>query len=72
MNTERASPRYTDIDIWEPSDIAEAMIEGQFTAVAAVRAARNALVASLLLPLPKDFAPNTVTMKVGFRLDDDE
>ena len=44
MNTERASPRYTDIDIWEPSDIAEAMIEGQFTAVAAVRAARGALV----------------------------
>jgi protein TonB len=30
------------------------------------RAARNALVASLLLPLPKDFAPDTVTMKVGF------
>ena len=48
MNTERASPRYTDIDIWEPSDIAEAMIEGQFTAVAAVRAARNALVEASL------------------------
>jgi|SoiMethySBSTD1v2_1073268.scaffolds.fasta_scaffold00330_40 TonB family protein len=30
------------------------------------RAARNALVASLLLPLPADFAPQTVTMKVGF------
>ena len=30
------------------------------------RAARNALVASLLLPLPADFAPPTVTMKVGF------
>lgn len=48
MNTERASPRYTDIDIWDPSDIAEAMIEGQFTAVAAVRAARNALVEAAL------------------------
>src|SRR6267154_196298 len=48
MNTERASPRYTDIDIWEPSDIAEAMIEGQFTAVAAVRAARFALVGAAL------------------------
>ena len=48
MNTERASPRYTDIDIWDPSDIAEAMIEGQFTAVAAVRAARNALVEASL------------------------
>ena len=30
------------------------------------RAARNALLASLLLPLPADFAPTTVTMKVGF------
>jgi TonB family protein len=30
------------------------------------RAARNALLASLLLPLPKDFAPATVAMKVGF------
>ena len=30
------------------------------------RAARNALVASRLLPLPADFAPKTVTMKVGF------
>lgn len=40
MDTERASPRYSDIDIWDPSDILEAMIEGQFAAVAAVRAAR--------------------------------
>jgi protein TonB len=30
------------------------------------RSARNALVASRLLPLPADFAPTTVTMKVGF------
>jgi N-acetylmuramic acid 6-phosphate etherase len=43
METERASPRYSDIDVWEPSDILEAMIEGQFTAVAAVRAARPAI-----------------------------
>jgi N-acetylmuramic acid 6-phosphate etherase len=43
MDTERASPRYSDIDVWAPVDIAEAMIEGQFTAVAAVRAARSAL-----------------------------
>ena len=34
----RPSPRYT-IDVWEPSDIREAMIGGQFSAVAAVRAA---------------------------------
>src|SRR3981081_618047 len=48
MNTERASPRYSDIDIWDPSDIAEAMIEGQFTAVAAVRAVRGALAGAAL------------------------
>src|SRR5437588_12973216 len=48
METERPSPRFSDIDIWEPSDIAEAMIEGQFTAVSAVRSARVALVAAVV------------------------
>src|SRR5262245_20808369 len=48
METERPSPRYSDIDVWDPADIAEAMIEGQFTAVAAVRAARFALVGAAL------------------------
>jgi|SRR6516164_9306122 len=48
MSTERPSPRYSDIDVWEPADIVEAMIEGQFTAVAAVRAARFALVRAAL------------------------
>jgi N-acetylmuramic acid 6-phosphate etherase len=43
METERASPRYSDIDVWEPSDILDAMIEGQFTAVATVRSARPAI-----------------------------
>jgi len=43
MDTERASPRYSDIDLWDPADILEALIEGQFVAVAAVRAARPAL-----------------------------
>ncbi len=38
MDTERASPRYSDIDLWDPADILEAMIEGQMSAVAAVRA----------------------------------
>src|SRR5215813_5595346 len=41
MDTERASPRYSDIDVWAPLDIAEAMIEGQFTAVAAAERLRN-------------------------------
>ena len=43
MNTEHASPRYSDIDLWEPADILDAMIEGQMAAVAAVRAERTAI-----------------------------
>ena len=39
MQTERPSPRYADIDLWEPADVLEAMIGGQFAAVAAVRTA---------------------------------
>ncbi|HEY8071860.1 MAG TPA: N-acetylmuramic acid 6-phosphate etherase [Methylocystis sp.] len=41
--TERQSPRNAKIDLWEPGEILEAMIEGQFSAVAAVRAARPAI-----------------------------
>ena len=36
METERHSPRYSAIEAWSPGDILEAMIEGQFAAVAAV------------------------------------
>jgi N-acetylmuramic acid 6-phosphate etherase len=43
METERPSPRYSKIDLWEPAEILEAMIEGQFAAVAAVRSARLAI-----------------------------
>jgi len=43
METERLSPRYSGIDVWDPSDILDAMVEGQFAAVAAVHAARPAL-----------------------------
>ena len=42
-DTERPSPRYSAIDLWSPSEILDAMIEGQFAAVAAVHAARPAL-----------------------------
>lgn len=48
MDTERPSPRYADIDLWEPPDILDAMIEGQFAAVAAVRAARAELLRAAL------------------------
>jgi N-acetylmuramic acid 6-phosphate etherase len=43
MSTERPSPRYRDIDVWDPAEVLDAMIEGQFSAVAAVRAVRPAL-----------------------------
>ena len=43
MDTERASPRYSGIDLWSPGDILDALIEAQFAAVAATRAARGAL-----------------------------
>jgi N-acetylmuramic acid 6-phosphate etherase len=43
METERVSPRYSGIDVWDPADVLDAMIEGQFSAVAAVRAARPAI-----------------------------
>jgi N-acetylmuramic acid 6-phosphate etherase len=43
MSTERPSPRYSEIDSWEAGDALEAMIDGQFAAVAAVRNARSAI-----------------------------
>ena len=43
METERASPRFSDIDRWEPADILDALIESQMAAVAAVRAALPAI-----------------------------
>ena len=43
METERPSPRFSTIDVWSPSEILDAMIEGQFAAVAAVHAARPAI-----------------------------
>jgi N-acetylmuramic acid 6-phosphate etherase len=53
MDTERHSPRYTAIDLWSPGDILDAMIEGQFAAVAAVRAARPALERAALAMEPR-------------------
>src|SRR5437762_8648121 len=46
MTTERPSPRYAEIDSWEAADALEAMIDGQFAAVAAVRSARSAIEAA--------------------------
>src|SRR6476660_7929683 len=44
--TERVNPRYSEIDSWDAADTLEAMIDGQFAAVAAVRAARGAIEAA--------------------------
>ena len=53
METERHSPRYSAIEAWSPGDILDAMIEGQFAAVAAVRAARPALAEAALAIEPR-------------------
>jgi len=55
MDTEQASPRYADIDLWEPTDILHAMIEGQMAAVAAVRACASGV--SISLPDDGTIAP---------------
>ena len=48
MHTEQLSPRYADIDLWQPRDILDAMIDGQLASVAAVREARQAIEAAAL------------------------
>lgn len=53
MDTERPSPRYADIDVWQPADILDAMIEGQLSAVAAVRAALPAIERAALAMDPR-------------------
>jgi N-acetylmuramic acid 6-phosphate etherase len=39
MKTEESSPRYSGIDRWQAGDVLDSLIEGQFSAVAVVRAA---------------------------------
>jgi N-acetylmuramic acid 6-phosphate etherase len=41
MGTENISRRYAGLDAWEPADILDGLIEGQMSAVAAVRAVRR-------------------------------
>src|SRR5215468_9516343 len=43
MTTEGLSSRYAGIDLWQADEIVDAMIEAQFAAVGAARAARHAL-----------------------------
>ncbi|HJZ30779.1 MAG TPA: N-acetylmuramic acid 6-phosphate etherase [Hyphomicrobiaceae bacterium] len=53
MTTERPSPRFADIDIWDPGEVLEAMIGGQFAAVAAVRTALPAIERAALAIEPR-------------------
>jgi N-acetylmuramic acid 6-phosphate etherase len=46
-NTETASPRFADIEDWPTADLVDGIVEGQFSAIAAVRAAAPALVAAI-------------------------
>jgi N-acetylmuramic acid 6-phosphate etherase len=48
MRTESSSPRYSNIDLWEPVDILESLIEGQFSALAAVRGALPAILSAAI------------------------
>ena len=41
--TETASPRFADIEDWSAADLVDGIVEGQFTAIAAVRAAGPAI-----------------------------
>lgn len=43
MSTEKFSPRYRDLDAWNPDEILGALLDSQFCAVAAVNAALNPL-----------------------------
>ncbi len=52
MGTETISPRYRDIDDWQPSDVLDTLIEGQLAAVAAVRAASRQIEAAAMAAVP--------------------
>ena len=47
MRTEDVSPRYADLDLWSPADLAATLVEAQLGAVAAVRSAQTALAAAV-------------------------
>jgi N-acetylmuramic acid 6-phosphate etherase len=48
MSTERSSPRYSSIDVWDAEDIAETIVESQFIAVAAVHAVRKEIASAVV------------------------
>jgi N-acetylmuramic acid 6-phosphate etherase len=48
MSTERSSPRYSSIDVWDAEDIAESIVESQFAAVSAVHAVRKEIASAVV------------------------
>ena len=48
MQTERASPRHRGLDDWEPADVLQAILDGQFAALAAVHAAQPLIGSAVL------------------------
>jgi N-acetylmuramic acid 6-phosphate etherase len=48
MSTERSSPRYSSIDVWDAEDIAETIVESQFAAIAAVYAVRKQIASAAI------------------------
>ena len=46
-NTESASPRFAAIETWSTADLVDGIVEGQFSAIAAVRAAAPAIAAAI-------------------------
>lgn len=50
--TEAADPRYQELDAWQPAVVLEALLEAQFAAVAAVRAALPAIEAAAGAAVP--------------------
>lgn len=58
--TESASPRYASIETWSPVEIVNGIVEGQFTAIAAVQAARQ--------PIAEAIEKGAERLKAGGRL----
>ena len=50
-NTESPSPQHTDLDLYQPEQLVDALVDDQLQAVEAVRASRLQLAAAVRLSL---------------------
>ena len=63
MDTERHSPRYSAIDVWNPTDILDAMIECDFKTVDMLKSDSNVIIdevptgTHVSMPMHEDVAP---------------